>query len=237
MTLCKCGCGQEVKPRIKTRRGIKKGACPPFVNGGHAIRFLAAQLKEKQEEEWAKEEAPFCACGCGGRVTRIKDNVPSRGKIKGAWNKYLLNHSKGYGEHLRFDRKTIATGCSDKNGYCLVYDKNHPRIIRAKANKCNRMIPETLLIVEAVIGKYLRTKTPIWHFDNDPLGTKNLVVCENHSYMALLLQRRRAYYACGHADWRKCPRCGEYDNPQSMLKNGRGWIHQRKNGVCLCAPK
>lgn len=232
---CLCGCGQESKVAKKTvsSRGIIKGQPTGWVNGGHKTRYLAAQKRKAQESLWATEIPLLCACGCGERVTRIKISCPSRGKIKGAWNKYAPGHNRIGKTEKRLNNEE-ATGCciQKTGGYCLVYDKEHPRV---KESVRGRMIPETLLVVEAKMGKYLKRDAKIWHFDRNVLGVKNLVVCENYSYMSLLIQRRKAYEACGNPSYRKCPVCGGYDDPDKMLKNGRGYRHRQRNNKCSLA--
>jgi 5-methylcytosine-specific restriction endonuclease McrA len=37
-------------------------------------------------------DAPFCACGCGQAVTRIKKTDRARGRVKGEWNRYARCH-------------------------------------------------------------------------------------------------------------------------------------------------
>lgn len=51
-----------------------------------------------------------------------------------------------------------------------------------------------------------------------------LVVCEDKSYHMLLHRRTDALKACGHADWRWCCICQEYDHPNNLS------IHSRPGG-------
>jgi 5-methylcytosine-specific restriction endonuclease McrA len=37
-------------------------------------------------------DAPFCVCGCGRAVTRIKKTDRARGRVKGEWNQYAFGH-------------------------------------------------------------------------------------------------------------------------------------------------
>lgn len=75
------------------------------------------------------------------------------------------------------------------------------------------------LVVEAAIGKYLPSKAVVHHVDgvsaND--SNTNLVACENDAYHQYIQKRTRAYKACGHANWLKCPYCKEYDNPNNLF--------------------
>jgi len=65
--------------------------------------------------------------------------------------------------------------------------------------------------ISILIGRELETTEDV-HTHTDG----SLVVCENRAYHMLLHQRTEALEACGHADWRKCQRCGEYDDPVNL---------------------
>ena len=91
---------------------------------------------------------------------------------------------------------------------------------------------EHVLIVERVLGKPLPSGAEIHHVDGNGRNNahRNLVVCPDHGYHALLHLRQRAYDACGHADWVKCPFCKEWDDPKNMYtyvsgvyRQPRGW--------------
>jgi|SRR5882672_879916 len=47
---------------------------------------------------------------------------------------------------------------------------------------------------------------------------ENVVVCPDHAYHSLLVQRTRAYEACGNADWIKCNICKQYDDPKNLYQ-------------------
>ena len=65
---------------------------------------------------------------------------------------------------------------------------------------------------EIALGKSLDSKHQIHHHS----GTQ-LVICENQIYHRLLHDRTRALRTCGHADWRKCCFCKQYDNPKNLV--------------------
>ena len=46
--------------------------------------------------------------------------------------------------------------------------------------------------------------------------TGEIVICEGRSYHMLLHRRTDALKTCGHADWRKCTYCGEYDSLDNL---------------------
>jgi len=64
---------------------------------------------------------------------------------------------------------------------------------------------------EKVVGRPLKTTEDVHHHTD---GT--LVICEDESYHKLLHIRTAALAACGHANWRKCCRCNEYDSPENL---------------------
>lgn len=49
--------------------------------------------------------------------------------------------------------------------------------------------------------------------------------------------RLKALEACGNENWRKCTRCGRYDDPENMLKHSRkkgsACIHRARGGQCV----
>jgi hypothetical protein len=49
----------------------------------------------------------------------------------------------------------------------------------------------------------------------------------------LLHQRMRALAACGHADWRSCALCGEYDDLANLYLRKK--INQAKHRSCANA--
>src|SRR5882672_9646293 len=109
-------------------------------------------------------------------------------------------------------RRENGTGWMDSRGY-----------INFKIDGISK--GEHVLIVEKVLGKKLPEEAEVHHVDgnksnNDP---KNLVVCPDSAYHKLLHQRQRALDACGHADWLKCQRCLQYDDPKNM------YLFPRKN--------
>jgi len=83
---------------------------------------------------------------------------------------------------------------------------------------------EHVMVVERVMGKPLPPGAIIHHADEDRSNNdpSNLVVCPNHKYHHLLHVRMRAKKACGNANWRKCPFCGQYDDPNNMSLEGSG---------------
>jgi G:T-mismatch repair DNA endonuclease (very short patch repair protein) len=74
MKLCECGCGLEVNPGCRFRRGHNIRVNNP-IKGKKLSKDEKDKIKEiKRLNKLLKEgkiELPFCKCGCGGRVTKI----------------------------------------------------------------------------------------------------------------------------------------------------------------------
>ena len=86
---------------------------------------------------------------------------------------------------------------------------------------------EHVLIAEKVLGRSLPKGAVVHHIDGNNLNNShnNLRICPNQQYHLLMHKRQRALDAGCPAHWRKCPFCKEYDDPELMNKNGRGYRH------------
>jgi hypothetical protein len=104
------------------------------------------------------------------------------------------------------------------DGYVLIYMPDHPF--------CSKRgyIQEHILIIENVLGKYLDKKHIPHHINEVKSDNRNnnLVICESRAYHNLLHMRMKAYKACGHANWRKCNFCKQYDDPKNLYISPRG---------------
>ena len=92
--LCECGCGLEVSPGCRFRRGHNLRVNNPAKDPDFTqkIRKTRKINKEIKEGKRPAPKLPFCACGCGGRVSKpgnkyikyhyMKVNHPFSGKTK-----------------------------------------------------------------------------------------------------------------------------------------------------------
>lgn len=105
--------------------------------------------------------------------------------------------------------------------YAVRKATSHPR---AGISGC---VHEHILIAERALGKFLPPKAVVHHTDEkkghiNPLG---LVICPDDAYHKLLHRRSRALVKCGHADWRKCKFCKQYDSPDNLRINASHVVH------------
>lgn len=110
----------------------------------------------------------------------------------------------------------------DRERYLRLRKPKGPRPLRSKYRFVNDGADSSLTahkaLVERILGKPLPVGAEIHHVDgdghnNDP---RNLVVCPDHAYHALLHRRQEALGACGNADWLRCVFCGNWDAPQNL---------------------
>ena len=109
-------------------------------------------------------------------------------------------------------RTKYGQGIKVMHQYRYVYMPNHPKV------KKDGYVREVFLIIEKVLGKSFPEKAVVHHVNGKRIqnSNSNLVLCEDKRYHELLHVRTRAYKACGHASWRKCWVCKEYDDPANL---------------------
>ena len=158
----------------------------------------------------------LCECGCGQATTIAPQTNSKRGWVRGQPVRFIHNHqTKGkWGPAVHAE------------GYVQRMVPGHPRATK------KGYVPEQVLVVEKILGKFLPL-TAIVHHDNgvrDDNRPENLVVCQDLSHHRLIHARQTAYEACGHANWRKCKICHQYDDPTNMtILNSRGAYHKKCN--------
>jgi hypothetical protein len=97
------------------------------------------------------------------------------------------------------------------DGRVRILLKGHPR-----ANPMG-WVYEHILIAEKALGKPLPQGAEVHHGNGDKTKNCDLVICQDRGYHFLLEQRTRALKSCGHANWRKCKFCKDYDDPEKMV--------------------
>ncbi len=142
----------------------------------------------------------LCECGCG-RPTKLR---------RGKFNSFLHGHHLRGESHPRWrggiprnrniGRGNHANHCRGENhyrwnghrkimghGYVGIFDPNHPR-----ANKMGYVL-EHVVLAEKALGRALPTASEVHHLNENKADNsrRNLVICENREYHALLHQRMK----------------------------------------------
>ena len=104
-------------------------------------------------------------------------------------------------------------------GYWTILKPDHLR-----AN--NSYVFEHIIITEKALGKPLPPKVQVHHHGAKDDNTQ-IVICQNQAYHTLLHVRMRALKTCGHASWRKCKYCKQYDRPEKLTFSGTHCYHSK----------
>lgn len=113
------------------------------------------------------------------------------------------------------------------DGYVMTFAIGHPRATT------RGYVFEHILVVESAMGKELRASAAVHHVNEIKSDNRNgnLVACDSNGYHHTLHARQRAFDACGHASWRLCTHCGQYDDlarldPHSRQKDFGRFSHR-----------
>lgn len=181
MTLCQCGCGQEIpeKPHHSWR----------------PVRFIAGHFQRTQEFQEVRKKtrrikAPpevmnrdgFCQCGCGEKTLIATYSSPKHHIYQGYPLRYIHGHNpigKGGTEHHLF------TGKGKIQGYIAVYKPNHPAAYKSGSRV--GYVLEHRLIMEGHIGRYLEPNECVHHINGirDDNRIENLVVLTRSDHRSL----------------------------------------------------
>ena len=150
----------------------------------------------------------LCECGCGQPAPISPYSSAPLGYRKGEPRRFVRGHQVRVYDTSGSLNPHWRGGVSVSRGYVRLHRPDHPRVAK------NGYVPEQVLVAEAALGKYLPPKAIVHHVNQNRGDNRNanLVVCENTAYHNLIHQRMRALAACGHAGWRLCDLCGQYDD-------------------------
>lgn len=103
--------------------------------------------------------------------------------------------------------------------YRMGYSPEHPK---------GPNVHEHILIAEKALGHYLPLGAEVHHVNEDKLDNRNcnLVICQDKAYHLFLHANKRALEACGHAFYRKCQYCKEYDSTDRLYMRHHAVFHR-----------
>ena len=160
----------------------------------------------------------LCLCGCGKETW-----VANRNDSRYGWQKGIsVRYVRGHGQKLNRHHSWNGGMTHDNRNHILIRMPKHPR------SNPSGYVPEHILLAEKAYGKPLPPKAVVHHADSvgDNNQQNNLVICEDQGFHLVLHRRRRAFLACGHANWRKCKYCKQYDAPENLYIRHSGAHHQ-----------
>ena len=151
--------------------------------------------------------------------TCIVEGCDGKHKARGLCSRHYdtWNHS---GDPLVRQRRERGTGTLNHYGY-------HVSFIDGASKLTHTLVAETAL------GKPLPVGACVHHVNEIKIDNNNtnLVICPNDAYHKLLHRRMRALDACGNANWMKCVRCHQYDDPGKMYVSGAAAFHRECNRI------
>jgi hypothetical protein len=133
----------------------------------------------------------LCECGCGQPTLLATYTSPKSGSTRGQPLRFLPRHHIKGTTHPRYKGRTIS------GGYAFIFVPDHPY-----ANK-HGCVQEHRLVVERLIGRYLRPEEVVHHDNEDKQDNRpeNLILCDSNGEH-LRLHHTRSTGAI-------CARCGD----------------------------
>src|SRR3990167_1550302 len=115
-----------------------------------------------------------------------------------------------------------------RDGHLFVRAKMNQKIHRTEMRINGIKKYEYAVIAERALGKSFPARAEVHHANGDPTDNSpdNLVICPSRAYHLLLHERMRALAACGHADWRSCDQCKQFDAPENLTILTRRVYHK-----------
>ena len=156
------------------------------------------------------EEIPkgLCQCGCGQRTNIAPDSHRVSGAIKGQPYRFIRYHHIGIDQEREKNPNWNGGKTINSTGYSKILIPGH-----AKADEGGYVF-EHILIAEKSLGHNLPTGAIVHHHPKNP--SNSLVICQNRAYHRLLHRKYNALISCGHANWRQCYFCRQYDSPNHL---------------------
>ncbi|MGO9372707.1 MAG: hypothetical protein ACLQBD_11485 [Syntrophobacteraceae bacterium] len=150
----------------------------------------------------------YCQCGCGQKTNIAKKTDNSRDRIKGMPLRFCYAHNL----------KDFQSGENHPNW------KGGPAITGCYPKTFNQ-IDEHILLAEKALGKPLPLGAKVHH--HGLIINQCIVICQDDAYHKFIEQRTKAWFACGHADWRKCWICNQYDDPINLYIHNSIVFHNK----------
>jgi HNH endonuclease len=151
-----------------------------------------------------------CECGCGSAVT-VYHGRPRR---------FLHGHNTPRGRFAGVAGRNWKGGRSHtRNGYVRVWKPDHPNATKSG------YILEHVLVAAMALRRAVPDGVEVHHVNGDKSenGGKNLVICPDRAYHALLHQRTEALRATGNPGALRCCYCKLWimpDDPDLYLPPG-----------------
>ena len=149
----------------------------------------------------------LCACGCGRPTPIASKTVRKRWIVKGAPIRFIHGHTGAFGK-----RGPEHPGW---RGGRVLSSEGYVRIRRGGI-----YVPEHVLVAESALGHSLPPGAEVHHRNQDHADNRpeNLVICQDHSYHALLHARLRRYRRALQGITCRSDRCGKAVSAKCLCK-------------------